>query len=101
MHAELPGWLWAGLSFLQRYLVPLCFPASLFSLQNGAIMGSVARRLFLYCGIGACRVVSNLEIAGIADSKQNRVSAVYRNLAQPLKLQSNPPPRLLFLIKHA
>lgn len=56
--------------FSKDIWVPLSFPTSLFSLQNG-ITGFAACRLFPYCGIGDCRVVSNLEIAGIADSKQN------------------------------
>lgn len=67
----LPGWPWAGSLISSKvFEFILSFPTSLFSLQNG-ITGFAARRLFLYCGVGDCRVVSNLEIAGIADSEQN------------------------------
>lgn len=86
--------------FSQRYLGSFVF-SYLVILSAKWDSGFAACRLFPSCGIGACRVVSSLEIAGIADSQQNSVRAVHRNLAQPLKPQSNPPPRLLFLIKHA
>lgn len=82
------------------FWLPLSFRASLSSVPNG-LTGFAACGLFPCCGIGDCRVVSSAEIAGIADSEQNGAGAVYKNLAQPLKLQSNPPPRLLLLIKHA
>lgn len=89
----LPGQLWAALLFPQRcwgsfvcsYLVILS------AKWDG---GFAACRLFPSCGIGDCWAVSSLEIAGIADSKQNSVRAVHRNLAQPLKPQSNPPPKV-------
>ena len=56
--------------FLKGIWVPLSFPTSLFSLQNWRT-SFAAWGLFPYCGSGDCRVVSNLEIAGIADSEQN------------------------------
>lgn len=79
---------------------PLSFCALLFPLEN-ELAHFAACRLLPCCSIRDCRVVSNTEIARIADSEQNGGSAVYKNLAQPLKLQSNPPLRFLSLIKRA
>lgn len=84
----------------RRFWMPSSSRASLSPVPNG-LTGFAACGLFPCCSIGDCRVVSSAEIAGIADSEQNGAGAVYKNLAQPLKLQSNPPPRLLLLIKHA
>jgi len=79
---------------------PLSFCTLLFPLEN-RLARFAACRLLPRCSIGDCRVVSKPEIARIADSEQNGGSAVYKNLAQPLKLQSNPPLRFLSLIKRA